>query len=109
MYFLQDRKTEAKEHLRKALEAQAFWEYGKHVAMAEILIEDGELERAEELLLQAREKFGPQAAEDPGGADRVQKLIERVRELRGSASPGPGRLDASGPHSGPAGAAAPPG
>jgi len=83
MYFLQDRQTEAKEHLSKALEAQAYWEYGKHVAMAEILIEEGELQRAEDLLLRAQEKFGPQAAEDPSGADRVPKLIERVRELQG--------------------------
>ena len=87
MYFLQDRPEEAKEHLSNAIEAQAYWEYDKHVALAEILMEEGELQRAEDLLLQAQEKYGPQATEDPGGAGRVSDLLDRVRDLQRQADP----------------------
>ncbi len=87
LYLLQGRAEEAKEHLSSALEAQSYWEYSKHIALAEILIEEGELERAEGLLADALDKYGPQATQDVAGPDHAAKLLERVRALRQGSVP----------------------
>ena len=88
LYLLQDRPEEAKEHLSSALEVQSYWEYGKQIALAEILMQEGDLDKAAELLEQAQEAYAPQAAEDPAGADHAAVLLAQIR-ARQSEAPSP--------------------
>jgi hypothetical protein len=85
LYLLQDRPNEAKEHLSSALEAQSYWEYSKHIALAEIMIEEGELDRAGELIEEALDKYAAQAAQDVAGPDHAAQLLERVRAMQDGA------------------------
>jgi hypothetical protein len=86
LYLLQDRPDEAKEHLSSALEAQSYWEYSKHLALAEILLEEGDLARAEELLVEALDKYAAQAAQDVAGPEHAADMLARVRALQQDAA-----------------------
>jgi hypothetical protein len=79
LYLMQGRSREARAQLERAVILAPDIEYQKYLILAEILVEDGERERAIQLLRKAREI----CPEDP-------RAEARLRELQGSRAPGPG-------------------